>query len=310
MSYTIAPLSLENIKDLAYLYKKVFGNNYTIDIIKQKYDTSYLDLSHFGHIAYNKMQPIAFHGAIPVLMEHNGNYEIAAQYGDAMTLPKYTGNGLFTELGKLTDNQLKKANVKFVWGFPNQNSEYGYLNKLDWQYVDRMQGFKIKTGMLAVEKVTRKLNFTNQLYESHILKVFKNYTTDTKIKGSVYNEKDIVSTCRNEDFYNYKSFANNFTIAINGVLFWVKIKNGLLIGDIETPSEQHFYDSLNQLKNIAAKNGIGEIIFQTSPNTQITDLLKNKVDECFESWVVGYKSFISNFPLEKLKLTFGDLDTF
>jgi len=310
MSYTIAPLSLENIKDLTFLYRKVFGHKYTLENIKKKYDTSYLGKSYFGHIAYNEKQPIAFHGAIPMLMEYDGNYEIAAQYGDAMTLPNYTGKGLFTKLGKLTDIQLKESNIKFVWGFPNQNSEYGYLNKLDWQYVERMQGFKIKTSKFLIEKVARKLSFTNHLYELHILNTLKKYETAAKIKGSVYNKNTPVTTSRNNDFYNYKAFNNNFTIIINDVLFWVKIKNGLLIGDIEISSKGHFYEALNKLKKIASTNGIGEIIFQSSPNTLITKLLKEEANESFESWIVGFKNFSSRFPLEKLKLTFGDLDTF
>ena len=310
MSYTITPLSINNIKDLTYLYKKVFNNKYTIDLVIRKYNTSYLGVSYFGHIAYNNGEPVAFHGAIPVKMEYNSNYEIAAQYGDAMTLPKHTGKGLFTKLGKLTDEQLKEVNITFVWGFPNQNSEYGYLNKLDWQYVDRMQGFKIKTAKLTLEKAARKLHLTNQLFDLHVIKVFKKYKTSAKIKGSVYNQGIPVSTYRNIDYYNYKSFTNNFTIAINDVLFWIKIKNGLLVGDIETPSKQHFYKALTELKKIAITNGISEIVFQSSPNTLITELLNGKANEHFESWIVGYKNFSSHFPLEKLKLTFGDLDTF
>jgi len=282
----------------------------TSEIVKKKYDTTYLGKSYFGHIAYDNKKPIAFHGAIPVEMKYANKYEIAAQYGDAMTLPEYAGNGLFTKLGKLTDEQLKKFDIKFVWGFPNQNSEYGYLNKLDWKYEERMEGFKIKTSVLPFEKIMKKTNFTTSLYENHITQILEKYKIDEQIKGSVYNSDTVVSTARNKAYYDYKSFNNNFTIKIKDVLFWIKIKNGLLVGDIETPSKESFYIALKELKKIASKNGIGEIIFQSSPGTLISRYIKDNSDEQFESWCVGYKNFNSEFPLEKLQFTFGDLDTF
>lgn len=310
MQYTIVPLSSENIKDLTYLYKNVFGNVVTQDIINKKFNTTYLGKSHFGHLAYDNDQPIAFHGAIPVLMEYNGKQEIAAQYGDAMTLPNYTGNGLFTILGKHTDQQLIDAEIRFVWGFPNQNSEYGYLNKLDWQYKERMLGFKLKTANLPMEKILKKNNLTKGLYNNYINKIFEKFKVNINPKGSVFINKSVVSTARNANYYNYKAFADNFTIELDNVLFWIKIKNGLLIGDIEISNESDFDNALKQLKTIAAKSGIGEITFQASPGTQIADLMASRADEQFESWVVGYKNFNSDFPLEQLKLTFGDLDTF
>ncbi len=310
MKYTIVPLSLENIKDLSYLYKNVFGNSVTLSLVKKKFDTSYLGKSHFGHLAYDNDKPIAFHGAIPVLMQHKGKQEIAAQYGDAMTLPDYTGNGLFTILGKHTDKQLLEAGIRFVWGFPNQNSEYGYLNKLDWQYKERMLGFKIKTTNLPLEKIFKRNNITRGLYDKYIKKTFEKYKTDVPLKGSVFLNNEIISAVRNNDYYKYKAFADNFTIKLNNVLFWIKIKNGLLIGDVEVSNESDFDKALEKLKSIAAKSGIGELIFQASPDTQIASLMINRADEQFESWAVGFKNFNSDFPLERLKLTFGDLDTF
>jgi len=310
MKYTIAPLSLENINDLLYLYKAVFNNSISLGQVLKKYDTSYLGKSHFGHIAYHNGQPIAFHGAIPVLMQYYNDNELAAQYGDAMTLPNYNGKGLFTTLGKQTDKQLRNQGINFVWGFPNQNSEFGYLNKLEWNYVERMQCYKIKTSILPFEKIVRKFDLTTNLYEKHIANVFEKYKVNTYLNGSVFKSNSIVSTVRNKDYYTYKSFSNNFTIEIKGVLFWIKIKNGLLVGDVESSSKNAFNIALEKLKTIASKNGIGELVFQTSPDTFITQLMEGHNLEHFETWPVGYKNFSSNFPLERLKFTFGDLDTF
>ncbi|MBQ4821775.1 GNAT family N-acetyltransferase [Aquimarina sp. MMG016] len=310
MDYQIIALSRENIKDLKYLYKAVFNNDVSLDFIHKKFDTTYLGKSYFGHLAYDNGNPIAFHGAIPMLMEFEGKKELAAQYGDAMTLANYTGKGLFTKLGKLTDTQLKEAGIRFVWGFPNQNSEYGYLNKLDWLYQERMCGFSIKTSGLPIEKLSRVSKISNKLYQKHITDVFNPYKTQASINGSVFKNNHVVSTVRDQNYYDYKAFGDNFTIELHNSLFWLKVKNGILIGDIEITNEEDFDKALDLLKKIASKNGIGYITFQSSPNTLISSLLEKRTDHQFQSWVVGYKNFNSDFPLEKLKLTFGDLDTF
>ena len=310
MLYKFVPLTSENIKDLIYLYKHVFRKIVTLNELLAKFDTSYLGTGYLGYLAYDKGKPIAFQGVVPVLMKYNEKTELAAQYTDSMTLPIYRGKGIYTELCKLTDEALKKENIKFIWGFPNQNSEYVFKNKLNWQFNERIRGFSIKTAIVPIEKIARKFDVTNRLYEKKIFKCFKIYKTDAIINGSVFFEKDIVSTVRNREFYNYKSFTNNFTISIEGVLFWIKIKNGLLIGDIETTSEELFHIAFKKLKQIAVFNGLGEIIIQASPDTKIAKLIKKHSKKTFETWAVGYKNFSSDFPLEQLKFTFGDLDTF
>jgi hypothetical protein len=310
MEYRFETLSGENISDLKIIYKAVFGNDYSVDDIMRKFDTDYLGVKYFGHIAYFDNKPIAFHGAIPVQMRYNGELELAAQYGDAMTLKNHTGKGLFTKLGEMTDQQLQNAGIRFVWGFPNQNSEYGYLNNLHWSYVERMKGFKIRTSNFPMEKIARKTKLTSNLYQKKVESVFGEFKVNAVLNGSVFLNSDVASTNRNKDYYSYKSFTDNFMIEIAETQFWIKIKNGLLIGDVAVSSVEKFDKALNQLKQLASENGIDSIIFQASPSTQLAEIMERRADEKFDSWIVGFKDFSSGFPLEKLKFTFGDLDTF
>ncbi|HMC01203.1 MAG TPA: GNAT family N-acetyltransferase [Flavobacteriaceae bacterium] len=310
MIYTTKPLSQNNLKDLKYLYKAVFGNIYSLEYIHKKYSTHYLDKHYFGHIAYDNNKPIAFHGAIPILMQYKNQEELSAQYGDAMTLPNYSGRGLFTTLGRLTDVQLKKAGIRFVWGFPNQNSEYGCINKLDWRYKDRMRCFKIKGSLFPLEKIFRKLPIISKVYDTYTRTVFEKYKVNKLLKGSISKDRMIVSTVRNKDYYTYKYAAGSFSIKIDDVLFWIKIKNGLLIGDVEASSRDSFKKSLKKLTSIAVRIGISELIIQTSPNTLLASYLDDYPSQKQDTWIVGYKNFSSDFPLEKLKFTLGDLDTF
>jgi hypothetical protein len=311
MGYEFRELSTDNLQDLKFLYKAVFNNDVTHEFIQKKFDTGYLGIRYFGHLAYYNGKPVAFHGAIPVMMQYNQEQEIAAQYGDAMTLADHSGNGLFTSLGELTDAALRKASIRFVWGFPNQNSEYGYMKKLHWKYNERIIGFKIKTSGIPLFKIANKMGkHVSGLNRRRAEGTLGKFATDEIVSGSVYHQDDVLSVCRNRAYYKYKGFGRSFTIKIDNVLFWLKISSDLLIGDIDIKKNGNFDVALNRLENMANNLGISNIIFQTSPCTSIESLLQNHSHEKFVSWAVGYKNFSSDMPLNRLKLTFGDLDTF
>ncbi len=309
MHYHFEKLGAHNLSALVFLYKEVFGNTYSLAYVQRKFDTSYLSTGPFGHIAFFENSPVAFHGAIPVKMCYREEIELAAQYGDAMTLSAHAGKGLFTKLGRLTDEQLQEAGVKFVWGFPNQNSEYGYVNKLQWQSKERMLGFRIKLRRLSIEKISKRMGFLSRKYRKRLAAIINPLRTNTFPRGSIDKSK-AVTVARSSAYYQYKSFGGSICINLSGVIFWIKILGGHLVGDVEVTDGANFQKGLAQLRALAGRLGVDQIIFQASPKTLISKSLEDIVDEVFESWMVGYKNFNSDFPLHSMKYTFGDLDTF
>ena len=306
--YNFVPLDDQNMHLLIPLYKKVFGVSYTLDQIKAKYQPEFTGIFAQGHFAYYQGDAVAFHGAIPMLMRFKNKLELCAQYGDAMTLKSHAGQGLFTRLGELTDQVLMEKGVKFVWGFPNQNSEYGYVNKLGWQGRERMKCYILKLNTLSSEVLFRKTKILESIKQEQIKKKLSPYliekkklqSIDTHVSGGID---------RSLDFYNYKSFTPNYFIRINDTKVWIKPLGGLLVGDLEIKSETQVLESLNDLKQLAKKLGLNKVILQASPKSELNQILKENYSS-IDSWLIGYKNFNSNFPLESLQFTYGDLDTF
>ena len=307
MEYQLTRLTKSNLDALVPLYKTVFGNKVSHDFVRRKFDTAYLGCGPFGHLAYFRTEPIAFHGAVPFRMQFGGRIEVSAQYGDAMTHPKHTGQGLFTELGHRTDAALQEAGINFVWGFPNQNSEYGYVHKLNWLSEERMLGFKINTGALAAGKILHRVS---DRWSKKLRASLSEHAYAGLSAGSLSEESGVVTTVRDRAFYHYKSFGQNFVVALEGVVFWLKWQAGLMVGDVLAPSKQDFFKGLEALVSLVRKQQVGQIVLQFSPQTKLAEWMLERADETFESWMIGYKPFQSDFPLQKLKLTFGDLDTF
>ena len=310
MGYIFEPISEKNCTDIKSLYETVFQKRVTKKRISAKYDTYYTGKSYFGYIAYHENNPVAFFGSIPIMMQCNGKQEIAVQSVDSMVLKSHAGQGLFTKLANLTFEKLIQNDIKFIWGFANEASENRFTKSFDFSYKERLIGYRIKTSIIPMEKVIQKLFFLNKIYTRYVEFIFRKYKTNELVKGSLEGTPNVISVVRSNGYYDYKSQNNNFTIALFGVLFWIKIKKGLQIGDIEITKNGDFEKAFEKLKKLATLCGISEIQIQSSPDTFITELLENVPNKNFTSWSVCYRNFSSEFSLENLKLTLGDLDTF
>lgn len=306
--YYFEKLNKSNIEHLVFLYKKVFGTRYALDFVKSKYLNDYTGITAQGHFAFFKNKPVAFHGAIPVLMKQGDQIELCAQYGDAMTLKSHTGNGLFTILGKKTDTLLQELGVQFVWGFPNQNSEYGYVNKLDWQGTERMQCYIIKINTAPTEQLYRKSKVFSKYNQNRIEHKLRKLIIPKQNLHSIDTD-EYGGIDRSDQFYKYRSFTPNYFIELNGIKAWIKPKGGLLVGDIEVQSSQQIMRSIEDLKELASSLGLNQLIIQASPKSKLNQVLKNELKP-IDSWLIGYKNFSSKLDLSKLQFTYGDLDTF
>lgn len=306
--YEFEALSEENLHGLIPLYHKVFNKKYQEQQIRAKFLTNNSAISAQGHFAKLNGQVVAFHGAIPVLMQYKNQIELAAQYGDAMTLKGHTGKGLFTKLGRLTDELLKKKGVRFVWGFPNQNSEYGYVNKLDWKGNKRMQAFLIPLSIVSEEVLRRKANLGVESFQEKIKRIIEPIRIEKANLQSV-NTDQYPSVQHSKNFFEYKSFSPNYMIELAGCKVWIKTEGGLLVGDVEQKSEEQFTELIQHLLQLGKKLGLHQLVFQFSPQSTHCQWMK-KHYKAVDSWLIGYKDFNSDFPLEELQLTYGDLDTF
>jgi hypothetical protein len=306
--YRFEKLTASNVQLLLPLYKKIFNQSYSLPQITQKYLSKHTGIAAQGYFAFHNDKPIAFHGAIPVLMEHKNEIQLAAQYGDAMTLKKHTGNGLFTKLGELTDDLLRKKEVRFVWGFPNQNSEYGYVNKLNWKGNNRMNCYIIPVSKTSSEQLLRKSGILTNRKQKQIKEKLAPQIQPKFLENSISSDSKI-GTLRNSDYYNYKSFSSNYVVLISNTLVWIKTEGGLLIGDIEKPGDSSYEMIMNGLMKLAKQLGLHQLIFQVTPNTNLDAYLKQK-NNGIHSWLIGYKNFNSDWDLNNLELTYGDLDTF
>jgi hypothetical protein len=307
--YHIERLCKKNLNDLDKLHTTVYRKPHPANYFVKKYDTAYTGRELVGYIAYNeKYSPIAYYGVVPCFVKYGDQLYLAAQSADTMTHPKYQYKGLFVNLANLTFDLCQEEGISIIFGFPNQNSLHGFLIKLKWQMTEIMVCYIIPVGIIPVEGIAKNLPFLNNAYKKYRQYILKDYLIPQQgIENSVFKD-GFAGLNRNAHYLNYKTYNDTQVIKIGRSLLWIKIKNGLIIGDISCAKED-FDHTMNEVRKLALKLGLKQIQFHTSHQTQLSSLFSERY-ESIPSFYVLFKDLGAPIPLDKIKFTFADVDTF
>ena len=87
----------------------------------------------FIKLMWDSGRLVGHYAVSPTIMKVDGQDVLTALSLTTMTHPDYTGKGIFKKLSKsLYEDLDDKYACKAVWGFPNNNSHYGFVKRLGW----------------------------------------------------------------------------------------------------------------------------------------------------------------------------------
>jgi hypothetical protein len=308
--YLIVRLNRENLADVEKLHEAVYKNAPAPGYFFKKYDTAYTGVEYAGFIAYNDEKiAVAYYGVIPCFIKYGKQIMLAAQSADTMTHPQYRYKGMFVELSNLTFELCGELGIRLVFGFPNQNSYHGAVNKLGWKMTHRMDYFSIPVKGLRLESLCSKLIFLKKLYELYRQSVLKKYICPLRGVQTSAEEEGFATVYRSEDYLQYKGYSQSQVIRLDNTLIWIKGKQGLMIGDIEGIDENNFTFVMEKLISITRKLGVRQVQFHCSPGTKLHFLFTAYCDPS-PSYHALFQDFGSPIPPEKIKFTFADIDVF
>lgn len=243
------------------------------------------------------------------MMEYKGKQCLAAQSGDTMTHPAHGGKGLFTTLAKMTYELAKQEGIQFIFGFPNENSYPGFVKRLNWTHKENMINYETSVLTFPCAAIAKKFSFLAPLHRAftklvlQFFKAEKSFISNSAISfehGGVY---------RSKEFFNYKSFYNNYLVSIGDRTAWIKVDGTLLVGDIELSEVNNVELIEKKLKRLAFWLGCNKIMFPVGKDTAWDILLKGKM-KSVEGIYIGYLDLQSGLPLENFKFVLADFDTF
>ena len=307
--YTIKRLSHTNLADLEMLHTAVYNRTPPSVFFSLKYDTDFTCVKYVGFIAYNLQNvPVAFYGVIPCFIRINNKMVLAAQSADTMTHPQHRYKGLFVELAELTFDLCLAEDIQLVFGFPNQNSLHGAIDKLAFHMTDTMDCFIIKTTRLPWNRVFNKFPSLQRFCNRYRNRQLKKYLLPQKgVLNSVLAD-GFAGIDRSHHYLAYKTFTDSQVIKIDNALLWIKMGSMLLIGDM-TVAADDFDEVMRKLRRLANRLMIREIHFHASPGTTLHSLFAARFSS-IPSFPTLFKVFGKNIPTGKIKFVAADIDTF
>lgn len=305
--YTVRRLCRDNLQDIAQLHNEVYSVSVSADYFLKKYNTLYTGVEYAGFIAYNQDDlPIAYYGVIPCFIQYGDTLMLAAQSADTMTHPLYRFKGMFVELSQLTFNLCREMGIRLLFGFPNDHSYHGAVNKLGWKLTERMDCFQIPVNTLPLPG---KFKIICKLYNQYRKFILRKY----KIAGQgLPNEmiaEGFAGVWRGDDYLEYKSYSRTWILQTGNVKLWMSDKHGCLPGDIAGLNQLNFAGFIDKIKTIGRRLCIRQWQFHCSPGTKMHSLFSERFEKT-PSYPVLVQDFGSVIPPEKIKFSFADIDVF
>ena len=308
--YVIRRVSSESYKDVCYLFKER-GIWYSEKFIRKKFDTAFTGEKNIGYIAYHNAtgEPASHYSVFPCFIEANGKKILAAQSGDTITHKRHKRKGLFIRLAENCYSLAKECGIELVFGFPNENSSHGLINRMNWINSESMLSFNIDIAALPLYKIISRLPGGHSLYHGY-LKLFSalNNPGHNILQSSVLDE-GFAGVLHDEEFFKYKTYTRNYIAKIDGVLIWFKLESGIYAGDIQTDGEYTGERIVAALKKLALLTGNKKIGITVSPGTRLERFLSEHmtgIPVAPTCWL----NLSSNFSPGSIKFTAADWDTF
>jgi GNAT superfamily N-acetyltransferase len=142
--------------EIQELFKFVFKREMGKTESKEHWDWEFLkNPSGLGEIllAVDKDKIVGHYAVIPERIKIKGIPSVGTLSLDTMVHPDYQGQRIFTKLATSLYEDIGKKGMPITYGFPNQNSIHGIVNKLEWKEIATLPVLQLT---ISAEKVITK----------------------------------------------------------------------------------------------------------------------------------------------------------
>lgn len=153
-------------KAILELFHLAFGKEMSIEYWNWRFANNPFSNELFIDLMWDGDKLVGHYAVSPIDMIINGETVRTALSMTTMTHPEYGGQGIFSQLAESLYGKLSANNYKMVWGFPNNNSHYGFNKNLSWSDIalQGMMSLKIKS-LSRVINAEAKGKFISSLAE-------------------------------------------------------------------------------------------------------------------------------------------------
>ncbi|MBI3139678.1 MAG: GNAT family N-acetyltransferase [Sphingobacteriales bacterium] len=307
--YTFTRVTAAHYPLLTELYADAFGSRLTIEDIRKRYDTPAPGCEHIAFIALHtaSLAPAAYYGVFPHLVFREHEKILVAQSGDTMTHSAHRKKGLFVTLARLTYAECEKKGIRYIYGFPNDNSLPGFLKHLQWKEVDQVTRYDLKLTFktFPLSRLSKKSPLIRKWQLSLATRLLRKYRSTAV--DSFHNPltNGYYRVYRDSAYLRYKETPDKLFIRIEDITFWIRLTDVIWIGEMDN---YHGITEriIRKLKRFAFWSGYNTIVLNLNESIPLPEPLKafrpaGKDVSCF--YLPDQKAPIS------LLITGADFDT-
>lgn len=183
-------------KEILELFHLVFKQEMTLDSWYWRFKNNPFTDDVFIYLMWEGKKLIGHYAVSPMEMKYNGSIIKTALSMTTMTHPEYGGKGVFSKLAEKLYSDLKNDyGYKMVWGFPNNNSHYGFIKNLNWKDIS------------VIPMMTLKLSEMRMTRSDDVLYGIENSLTKDQIQKLNVSTKEL-SLNKNKEYLNWRYLLN------------------------------------------------------------------------------------------------------
>jgi Acetyltransferase (GNAT) domain len=178
------------------LFELVFKQKYSLEQWNWRFVNNPSG-KHLIKLMWENNQLVGHYAVSPLEVMVNGRTVKTAHSLTTMTHPDFGGRGIFKLLSKsLYDELENELGFKAIWGFPNNNSHYGFINGLEWKDLCVIHTLGAKAE--SFEKSTLEASLLNPIAE---------FTDEHADFVMQFLKKNKVYVNRNKTYLNWRYVA-------------------------------------------------------------------------------------------------------
>lgn len=186
---------------------------------------------HMIKLMWEGEQLVGHYAVSPVIMMVEGVETLTAHSLTTMTHPDFGGRGIFKALSlALYDDLENKLGCKAIWGYPNNNSHFGFIKSLGWSNIAVIHTLGMEASQLKINE--NKINS----------KVFENFSSDhSEFVQSKLAENFPVYIDRSQAYLNWR-FVEKPAVAYKKFEFEHQGKNGVIVTKVYPSNQPNKFD--------------------------------------------------------------------
>jgi hypothetical protein len=309
-SYRIAVLYGRDIEVISPLLFEVFGpRGFTPEWVRRKYACEREGVHAFACVAFHGDRPVSVVGMLPWPIRHGDRVELAGQHADSATSPTHGGRGLHSRLVHLSHEVCEAAGMTFVFRFSNDLSFALTTSKLGYAHLGDLVEFHVPVRTVWAERFARRAGLA-EAYDRRFERITEPFVdSDPPLASSALAEGYAVVD-RDRTYFDYKeAFGRSRVLRLGGARVWLALRHGLLVGDMSAPSDTELGDGVDALERLARRLGAHRLLFQAPEDIALSRHLATRLPVTRRR-PCAYFDLGSRIPMEALRFTFGDIDTF